>query len=66
MVVSVNDFLLDWLIWNNDAQMDIFFGTIMANKFDSSLDFPIKKQGDHRIQRCHIMALGIFWRASDS
>ena len=40
--------------------MDIFFGTIMANKFDSSLDLPIKKQGDHRIQRCHIMALGIF------
>ena len=40
--------------------MDFFFFWHETYKFDSSLDLRIKKQGDHRIQRCHIMALGIF------
>ena len=30
-----------------------FFGTIMANLFNSSFNLRIKNNGDLRIQRCH-------------
>ena len=54
MVASVNDLLLDWLIWNNDdAQKHVFLGTIMANLFKSSFNLRIKNKGDLKIQRCY-------------
>ena len=52
MVASVNDLSLDWLIWNNDyaSRNVLFLGTIIENKFNSSLNMRIKNKGDLRIK----------------
>ena len=54
MFASVNDLLHDWLIRNiYDAQWGVFFGTIIPNKLDSSLNLRIKNKGELRIHRRH-------------